>query len=263
MKKIIKNKYFLILLVLILILLGSITFVVGKYISDKKYSSSNIYPSNFNFTSDYATVDGKNYNTSDWGTGTKIKVYNYDLYNNSKITDDDILYTITVPADWNVIVYDELGVEVLKVDGKYKLSSNSSTFHEIVVKYVGVEILPSTFDLVIKSVVPYTKELKAKFTPNTPATPEYLITDMGNYWKVVIKTNSYSGNLIIKWNVSQVSPDNTNPLMSSWYDSNPEQLINVISNSTYELVFVENLNDDYTFTNKFSTTIEISKGVGA
>ena len=47
MKHIFKNKYFLIAVVLILTLLGSITFVVAKYISDTKKGSSNINPINF------------------------------------------------------------------------------------------------------------------------------------------------------------------------------------------------------------------------
>lgn len=260
MKHIFKHKYFLIAVVLILTLLGSITFVVAKYISDTKKGSSNINPINFYLTSDYAKNGGASYETSDWAAGTIIKLYNYDFENPTKVTESNVLYTVNVSTDWTVTVKDEYGNIVTLVDGTYELISSTSTYHEIIINYTGVKVLPDPFNVIIESTSPYKYYLEATFTPTVSATPEYLIEDFGNYWIVTIKTNAYVGNITVNWEPEEVSPDNTDPLMNGWLDTSPSEVLPVSSFATYELIFVENKVGNYSFTTKYSNVVEVSEG---
>ena len=257
MKRKFLNRYFILILVLMLTLLGSITFVVAKYVSEKYFGQQQIESYDFYFTSNYAKTEGATYTTSDWVNGIKIRVYNYDLDNQNKVSESDILYKIEVPNDWKISVYDYKYNLLSSNDSYYNLTKRENNYHDIVITYEGDKTLPEQFEIKISSNSPYNKVLKATFIPKDQNMPTYIIKDMGNYISVIIETNAYNGNVQIKWDADKFSPDNTNPLMDDWLDDDANGKLIVNEYSTYTLIFVENVSGEYGTINGSSTVIEL------
>ncbi len=257
MKRKLFNRYFILILVLILTLLGSITYVAAKYISEKYFRTSIIDPTGFYFTSDYATSEGATYTTSDWVNGIKIRVYNYDIDNQNNVSESDILYKIEIPNDWSVKVFDDQNADVNLEDSNYRMKKAGNNYHDIKIKYIGSSSLPLEFEIKIITNSPYNKELKATFIPENKNLPLYTITDMGNYVMVNIKTNAFKGNVTVDWDENKFSPDNTNPIMSSWLDIKSQESFFVDEYSTYELIFVKKTFETYTTVSKETTLIEV------
>ena len=219
--------------------------ILARYITTRE-SEATMQSGNFYVSSSHLEASGAAYDVTSWNTaGISFDVFNYQKSNPSLLTDGDVKYTVTVPSGWVITVTDNNGDPVEAVSGEYTLcGSGGATRHTVTVKCYTAASAGDTVDVSVNTVSPYAKTISASFTLIGDPEPEYRIDDKGTYVLVTLYSNNYSGTVTVKW-TADFSPDNTNPLMTTWTDIKRSQNISVVSSSTYELIFYKNTSDDY------------------
>lgn len=226
-------------LVALVLTVGAIGFTAAKYVSNNE-KEAEIHASNFHFSSNYLMVDKlPEYNVSDWGSNSVVFcLFNYEQENTALVSDCDISYKITAPANWVVAVEGETPVKDV-----YTMEQGEST-HRVSLTYTGTD-KPDPVEVTVKAISPYSKTLKAKFNLTTKQGVEYTVEDKGDYNVVTISTNDYHGAVTVGWNAATHSPDNNCSLMINWRDNNSTEVISVMEYTTYTLVFVETASGTY------------------
>ncbi len=256
------KKYILLLLLLAtVVLVVNSSVVLAKYTSERKHESEISDIVEFHFTSDIAKVGGVTYpwHNGIYENGVVIELYNYNKDNVALVSEMDITYTVTA-ADCTVVCYASDGITQVKPsgDGVYTIAAiadgdggylgNSQTLY-----ITPNETLPKeNIEVDITSTSPFATTLSATFQVDTDnRDPIYTVadktdkTDRGEYILVTVYTNAYLGDLNVAWS-DGVAPDNTDPLMREWINTN-EATIDAKQFSTYEMIFFK-LDDTYTIT---------------
>ena len=212
----------------------------AKYISEHK-KDADMTSSNFYFTSDYLETDTKKYDITDWSDGFDIELYNYDQGDESKVSEDNIEYEVSITGDGNWTYTDgNKGKLNLGTDG----NKNKQTIH---IEPGETAQKGDVITVTVKTTSPYQKSISAQFTLTSSSKPDYTIKDMGDgSVSLVIKTNDYEGTVKINWNQASYDPDNTNKYMNNWKDSDQIKALKVEKNTTYQLLFFKNVTTDIT-----------------
>lgn len=214
--------------------------LLARYIGQNRRAAEMI-SSGFHISSNYAKegTTPPEYNMPDWGSGVTVSVFNYELENVAQYSEMAIDYTITVTHGTLDKVMDGT-TPLTATDDKYTIAAGPTKVEHVV--YITPD---GTGDVsvTIKAVSPYEKELKATLKIVSKALPDYTFEDRGDGTALLtIKSNDYGGTVTVKWDATKYSPDNTNPLMSDWKDSESTdgRTVTVEDNSTYFLIFIKN-----------------------
>lgn len=228
----------------VLLVAGAIGFAAAKYVSNYR-KEAEIHASNFHFSSNYlAYGEVPEYTVSDWGTHkVEFLLFNYQVENTALVSETDIVYRITCPEGWDVVVSDANGAEVVSVSGAYTMPvSTTRTSHKVTLSYSG-QGDPSELSVKVSAERPYSMELSGKFLLNTKHGMEYEVEDKGNYNILTIRTNDYYGTVTVGWSAAH-APDNTCDYMGTWIGTTSGTL-SVDEFTTYTLIFVENIDGTY------------------
>jgi len=247
-KKVFNKQSIRIILIACLILVLAVGGVLAKYIADNKREAE-MLSADFHISSNYLDAAGASYTVSDWGDhGITILLHNYETENIALIAEEDIKYTISTgnAQGWTVAVEDENENTVTPVNGEYTLPSaeGQRATHTLQLTYTGTGD-PTEVTVTVNTTAPYTEELKATFTLYGYDLPNYVIEDKGNYCLITLYSNDYEGEVQIQWDGEKFSPDNTNPRMANWQDTESVRAFSVEAYSTYEFIFVKKTEDSF------------------
>ena len=236
----IKKRSIAIALVTLTLVVGAISFAAAKYVSNHK-KEAEIHASNFHFSSDYLEYGTQpEWTVSDWASNqVQFRLYNYQKENIAQISETDILYQIKLSGNgWTATVTDEAGNAVAADNGVYKMPANAErTYHQVTLTYSGSAV-PEKVAVDVETTSPYKMNLEAVFVLATADGIEFTVEDQGNYNVITIKTNQYSGNVVVEWSDTH-SPDNTCAEMMTWRDADRKGIFTAKPYTVYTLIFVE------------------------
>lgn len=236
----------------VLAVLALIGFVAARYVAVNQREAQ-IHASEFHFSSNY--LESKEQEAleplivSDWGDhSVRILLYNYEKDNVALISDSDVRYTVSVDEGWSVTsVINADGTEAKPDKGVYTMQKSGTCINqELTIAYAG-EGEPDAVRVTVTSVSPYEKTLTADFSLSVKRTPDFTVTDMGDYDVVSIESNDYHGEIQVSWNGEMLSPDNTNSCMADWTNSGKQSAGKFQADefTTYILIFLEDVSGDY------------------
>lgn len=229
--------------------------VVAKYIMVQKESALN-KSEPYHFSSNYLTSDGAIYDVIKTNEAIEIEVYNYEILNTSLNSAYDITYKISVSNGWNYQIKDGHG-ESLENSSQYILTKGQQKRHVI---SLSAQDSQTSLTIEVETISPFKETLSATFNIISNEVVDYSVSDVNDYVILRIETNDYVGDVIISWDSLLFVPDNTNELMLDWQNSNPTKIINVVADSTYELVFFKLAAETYSYSGS-GTTINVGGGV--
>ena len=242
------SKRAIILLVIGIVVVLSVTSgVLAKYIAEKIETDDSV-SGKFYFSSDTLKKATNEKNANNWVDGITFTLYNYEISNPGLVSDNDIEYSVILPSGWEVYsVTDGNGNAVTKVGDVYKISgSPNKKYHTVTIKHIN----PQSVDIVkpvtvkVRTETPYATELSTDFILIGSSLPDYEIENYANHVLVTLYSNLYAGNVSVEW-LDNFSPDNANPLMSTWTDGVKSKTLTVEKNTTYELIFFKNTSGEY------------------
>ena len=220
--------------------------LVAKYRSDNQKQAEMI-AEQFHVSSDYLEENNPSYDITDWQDGFEIQLYNYEKENTALISEDEIQYKVTLSdtANWTSDPQDETPATIVQSSEDNK--KKSATIRITPKSDANVSENDSV-KVTVQVQKPFTKTLSATFHMKGKSKPNYSIKDQKDGTVLMtIQSNNYSGNLNIIWTADRYAPDNTNPQMETWQDSDNSQTLSIQKNTTYELLFfkkfTENVND--------------------
>ncbi len=221
------------------VLVGSL---LARYIATNR-EKAEVISSNFHISSNYLKEENNTYTVTDWGYQDDhdiiFELYNYEEDNTALISATPIAYKIDLPAGWTVTVKDENGNTVSPANHVYTLPGITKTSHTVILKRTGTDKL---VDVTVTTTAPYKTKLSARFTLAEPHDFEYTVVDGGNYVTVFVHSNNYAGTLNVTWPLG-FSPDNTNPYMKEWNDTEKTGSFTAEEHTVYELIFLKNTAD--------------------
>lgn len=223
MKKINKHLLFYVFVILLLLSMTLVSTVFAKYIREIE-NEKIIKPESFYFNTNYD--DKQTYEL--YSDTIDITVSNTYLGN---VTESDVNYTITVKEGETVITTQT---------GTLTKSINYNN-HSLPVEF------DKQYKVIIVSSTPYVKTIEHNFiTYPSFVAGYYTITDMGSWIELDLYIGSDVPSSIIINYISDLSADNTNPLMVDWYGV--QGIIDdssIINNSHYSLIFFKNDAHEY------------------
>lgn len=261
-----RNRRLLIVLAVFLLLALTTGGLIARYTTQNK-KEAQMKAADFHVSSDYLDETSKNaeYKVSDWGNhGIEIQLYNYEKENLALIAQENISYVIeTDYTNWDVKITDSQNETEVSENQVCTLSGDGENrkIQKICLAYKG-EGEPSPVAVTVRTTAPYEKVLTAKFELVGKKLPDYSIEDKGTYCLVTIHSNDYENGITIEWDADKFSPDNTNPQMSLWKDTDLKNTLSVQSYHTYELIFFENKAVDYSEKQGTGTTISVPEKAG-
>lgn len=247
-KKTINNKRLSLILTLGFVLLGLVLglngYTLAKYLmedkSDKLYTAEDFY-----FTSDYLQPMQNNgeyilYTLQEGVDTIQLQLYNYD--DDLRSSEVDIEYEIYVDGtkntDGNLLVTDE--------DGKVAISLENLV--------VDPNTNEKVYTVIAKAVSPYTKTIGARFKiVGTTDSIEYSAygTAESPMMQLTVKTNDYSGNVVLTWDKDHVYPDKTDSMLAQAAATSGTCSVLLSSNSEYTFRFFKSdMTKDYSNTLK-------------
>lgn len=225
MKKLKFSPVMIMIFVMVITLL-SLSITLAKYVFTDE-SNNVIKPENFIFVTNYD--DNETYEV--YGSSFSFNVSNEYL---SAKNSTDIKYSITVIKTSDSSVVSNNVYEIKK--------DETSKPHTI----SGLNDVGETYEIVIQSTDPIKKTIThyVKIEALDPITSSYKVTDEGTYIIVDIYIGTdLTGILTVNYSETLIA-DNLNPLMEGWITTTG--IINLVSNSHYELVFFKTNADVFT-----------------
>lgn len=204
----------------------------AKYILEHK-KSAELTSSNFYFMSDYLKPDQTSYDMNDWSDGFDIQLFNYDIEDDKKVSDDEIKYSVSITGNWN---YTDEHHGTLSPGTSDK--KNKQTIH---IQPGNTAQKGDEITVTVTTTAPYKKTISAKFTAISNNRPDYTIKDENDgSVSLEILSNDYKGAITVTWDKNQFDPDNTNQYMKNWNDEDQTGQITIEKNTTYHLLFFKN-----------------------
>jgi hypothetical protein len=233
--------------------------VLARYVAERSENDDTL-SGKFHISSDLLEKATAVHDAAEWTKGITFTVYNYEKSNPALVTGKEIKYEIILSPGWTVDkVVDESSNIITPVDGKYELDGGDDMHHHTVtVKCTDPASVNNEVPLEVSlvTVSPYETELSADFNLIGSALPEYKVENNDTYVLLTVYSNLYDGNVTVKW-TSAFSPNNGDPLMATWLDSNKNGYLTLNKNHTYELIFFKNTSDNYSKSLQMGTIIEV------
>lgn len=227
--QVLKSKKFIILIVLVL--LSTITYVYAKYFNN--YKESSLYTSeDFYFRSDVLSIDGVTYNYQRGITMISIKLYNNE--DTLRYTESDIKYSVKITSVSGENVISSANEEINEVTGTLrggKISSETINFDNL--QTGTYKIIATTSEPFVKTLVgtfvitEQDKSINYEISDNVGSTVLFLTISDTDY-KGVISVNVPDG----------LYPDNTIPAFKD---------IDLSGSKVIKLDFKENSSYTYKF----------------
>lgn len=225
------------LVALAIIVCGAGIHTFARFISSKSETAV-IQAEAFYFTSDKLSTDAPVYSVC--GDSFTVNLSNSEFGNRSG---SDIMFTLTVT-----------GGTCADSGGSVSTSGNVRTYtgctlprsgENEAVKTLSITAEEDSVTVVATSVSPYVKTLSATFRRAFTDNATYRVTDFGVYSLLEIFTGAETSEITVNYG-DNLSPDNTNPLMSDWTGAERSgTLSGLTAQSHYSLIFFENAEDDY------------------
>lgn len=230
---------------------------LAKYRSDNQKQAEMI-SEQFHVSSDYLTENDPSYNITDWQDGFEIQLYNYEKENTALISEDDIQYEVTL-SDMSKWTSDPQNGTTATIAQSSEDNKKQSATIKITPKSGADVSENSSVTVTVKIQKPFTKTLSATFHMQGKKEPDYSVQDNKDGTVLLtIQSNNYSGNLKIIWAADRYAPDNTDPQMENWKDSDGQQTFSIQKNTTYELLFFKKFTDSINDISNSGTTISLS-----